>query len=613
MKKSDDIRPLARVLIIENDELRAGTLASTFQELGCEIVGTATSGNEAVRQAEVSRPDLVVVNVALMDDPDVITAAAQIRSLLALPVIAVSESPGHRSRDNDGPKPDSCSLDNGLKCAELQSTTHSWVAKDGPAEMLRPIRKESGETPQDLAEEALRESEAKYRFVVEHAAEAILVAQDGLIKFVNPRCAEISGYSKEELLSMSFRNLIHPEDRELVVTHHLQRMQGDDTPHSRTFRVIDKSGNVKWVENLSVPIMWKGNRASLGMVIDVTDRKKAEETLRQSEEKYRKTLETIADGYYEVDLDGTLTLINDSLCEIMGYQREELQGMNYRRLVEEEEAKRVFEAFYEVFSTGLAKPAFTYEVVKKDGTRRHVSVSISVMRNSMGHRCGFRGIFRDITDRKRAEDKLRASLQEKEILLREIHHRVKNNLAVVNSLLRLQSRHAKDSFHREMFREAQDRIGAMAMAHEKLYQSENLACVRIRDYVGSLVDHLSASTGRVGNKIELTKDIEDLSFGLETAGPLGFILTELVSNCMKHAFPQARKGKINISLHRFNGDAFELVVGDDGIGFPVDVTFEDPRSLGLNLVRIFSRQLLGKLDITNNRGTEIKLTFRTLG
>jgi PAS domain S-box-containing protein len=610
MKTIDDVRPLARILIIENDEMRAENLASTFHEFGCEIVGTATNADEAVHEAEVSRPDLVVVNILLKSDPDFMRAADRIRALLSLPVVYVSHSPKQDSGEKDRPKPDRCSFGKDRECTELQSTVRSCSAK---VERLQHSEQVSGAALEDLAEEALKESEEKYRFIVEHAAEAILVAQDGLIKFVNPRCAEISGYSKVELLSMSFSDLVHPEDRDLVVAHHLQRMQGDDTPWSLTFRAIDKSGNVKWLENLSVPIMWEGRRASLGMVIDVTDRKKAEETLRQSEEKYRKILETIADGYYEVDLDGTLTLINDSLCGIMGYPREELQGMNYRLLVDEEEAKRVFEAFHEVFSTGRAKTAFTYEVVKKDRTRRHVSVSISVMRDSMGHRCGFRGIFRDFTDQKRADDILRASLQEKEILLREIHHRVKNNLAVVNSLLRLQSRHAKDGFHREMFREAQDRIRAMAMAHEKLYQSGNLARVRIRDYVGSLVDHLSASAGRVGNKIELIKNIEDLSFGLETAGPLGFILTELVSNCMKHAFPQARKGKIHISLRRFKGDTFELIVGDDGIGFPGDVALEDPRSLGLNLVRIFSRQLRGKLDIVHNRGTDIKLTFRAVG
>lgn len=613
MKTIDDVRPLARILILENDEMRAENLASTFHELGCEIVGTATNGNEAVHQAEASRPDLVVVNIMLKGDPDIIRAADQIRTLLGFPVVYVSQSPKPASGEKERAMPDRCSFGEDLQSPELREAIDSCSAKDDLNRRLQHSEKSFGPALEDLAEEALKETEEKYRFVVEHAAEAILVAQDGLIKFVNPRCVEISGYSKQELLSMSFSDLIHPEDRELVVAHHLQRMQGDDAPRSRTFRVFDKSGNVKWVENLSVPIMWKGKRASLGMVIDVTDRRKAEETLRQSEEKYRKILETIADGYYEVDLDGTLTLINDSLCEIMGYQREELQGMNFRRLVEEEEARRVFEAFHEVFSTGRANPAFTYEVVKKDGTKRHVSVSISAMRDSIGHRCGFSGTFRDHTDQKRAEDNLRASLQEKEILLREIHHRVKNNLAVVNSLLRLQSRHAKDRFHREMFREAQDRIRAMAMAHEKLYQSGNLAHVRIRDYVGSLVDHLSASAGLVGNKIELIKDIEDLSFGLETAGPLGFILTELVSNCMKHAFPQARKGKIHISLHRFKGDTFELVVGDDGIGFPENVTFDDPRSLGLNLVRIFSRQLRGKLDIVHNRGTDIKLTFRDLG
>ncbi|MBI5248877.1 MAG: PAS domain S-box protein [Desulfomonile tiedjei] len=459
------------------------------------------------------------------------------------------------------------------------------------------------------AEQAFKESEDKYRLVVENAAEAILVVQNGLIKFVNRRCVEISGYSEQELLSMGLAELMHPDDLEMMTQLHLERMQGDNSPHNLTFRLVDRSGNLKWMESLSVMVSWCGGRAALGMVIDITDRKKAEEALRESEEKYRRILETIADGYYEVDPDGTLTLINDSLCEMLSYSREELQGMNFRRLVDTEAVERIYVAFNEVFKTARPNPAFMYKVYRKDGEQLDVSVSISLIRDRMGHRRGFRGIFRDVSDRKRAEERLVESLKEKDVLLREVHHRVKNNLAIVNSLLGIQARYARDDFHQEMFREAQDRIRAMAMAHEKLYRSENLDRVRIGQYVGVLVDHLVTAAGRIGNRIELNKDVGDLAFGLETAGPMGFILTELVSNCVKHAFPKGGGGRIDIRLRRIDGEVVELLVSDNGIGLPADISFSSPKSLGLNLVRIFARQLGAKLEIIRDRGTEIKLTF----
>ncbi len=170
----------------------------------------------------------------------------------------------------------------------------------------------------------------------------------------------------------------------------------------------------------------------------------------------------------------------------------------------------------------------------------------------------------EIEERKRTEaalrtsqEEIRNSLKEKDVLLREIHHRVKNNLAVMSSLLRLQSRYAKDGLHRELFDDAQDRIRSMALAHEKLYQSGNVAELNIKRYMSTLIGHLVVSTGRVGNPIKLEEDVEDMSFGIETAVPLGFIVTELVANCLKHAFPGNREGLIRVSLHRTNTAMFE--------------------------------------------------------
>ncbi len=210
---------------------------------------------------------------------------------------------------------------------------------------------------------------------------------------------------------------------------------------------------------------------------------------------------------------------------------------------------------------------------------------------------------------KKAQDRLKASVLEKEALLREIHHRVKNNLSVISSLLGLQSRYARDEFHRQLFADSKDRIKSMALAHEKLYQSENLSDVNISSYVDSLVDHLIVSAGRGPKHIELTKQIEELVLSLQTISPLGFILTELVSNCLKHAFPRDRRGRISLQLRRINGDHCEVVVADDGIGFPEDFNLERPCTLGLELVKIFVQQLKGQIEILPCEGAAIKVTF----
>ena len=211
---------------------------------------------------------------------------------------------------------------------------------------------------------------------------------------------------------------------------------------------------------------------------------------------------------------------------------------------------------------------------------------------------------------KRAEAQIKASLMEKEVLLREIHHRVKNNLAVMQSMLRLQSRYAQSTEFSRMLEDAQNRIMSMALAHELLYQSENLTYVNVGQYVGKLVHHLVASLSEVGGRVKITNEIQNVNLGIDIAIPLGFILTELISNCLKHAFPEERRGEISVSLQTVGDKEFELKVHDDGAGMAADIDTEHPSAMGLDLVRIFVSQLSGTMEILREKGTDVRIRFR---
>ena len=215
----------------------------------------------------------------------------------------------------------------------------------------------------------------------------------------------------------------------------------------------------------------------------------------------------------------------------------------------------------------------------------------------------------EIESREEIEQKLRSSLQEKEVLLREIHHRVKNNLASVIGLLGLQSEYADNDMQRRSFMDSQDRIRSMALAHEKLYESQNLAELDLKEYIVSLVDHLSMSFPIGHGTIIMSADVEDISLGLDTAIPLGMAISELVSNAYKHAFPDFRDGEIHVAIRILEETLYQAVVTDNGVGIPEDVTFEHPPSLGMDLVATFVDQLDGQIEIVRENGTTVRFTF----
>ena len=204
-----------------------------------------------------------------------------------------------------------------------------------------------------------------------------------------------------------------------------------------------------------------------------------------------------------------------------------------------------------------------------------------------------------------------ASIKEKEVLLGEIHHRVKNNMQLISSLLKLQSAGIKDKQVAEVFKESQERIRSMALVHEKLYRSKNFAEIDFSEYIKTLVISLFRSHGTDVDKIKLKIEAKEVSLDLENAIPCGLIINELISNALKYAFPEDREGEIRITLRPINGDELELLVGDDGIGMPQDLDFSKTEKFGLELVRILAEdQLNGKIDLDRTKGTTYRIRLK---
>jgi PAS domain S-box-containing protein len=326
--------------------------------------------------------------------------------------------------------------------------------------------------------------------------------------------------------------------------------------------------------------------------------------LQQSEERYRSILKNMEEGFYEVDLTGHIAFCNDALCRMLGYSRNELLGMESQRLLAETAFKEVVRtALNEVFHTTddiweiLGDNTFgEYEIVRKDGTRRIMESSITLKVDHDGHPIGFQGVSRDITDRKQAEAKLKAALHEKEILLKEIHHRVKNNLQVISSLLNLQARVLHNEQDRALFQESQQRIRTMALIHEKLYQSADLTRIDFREYVNHLLCDISQSYGSAMRGIQIINDIPAIELHIDTVIPCGLIINELVSNALKYAFPEG-EGTLKIAF-RLTDTRYQLMIQDDGVGLSESFDLNHLDSLGLQLVQgLVEEQLDGTFEL----------------
>ena len=220
-----------------------------------------------------------------------------------------------------------------------------------------------------------------------------------------------------------------------------------------------------------------------------------------------------------------------------------------------------------------------------------------------------RRVISDVTDRKNTEIQLLSVVEQKELLLKEIHHRVKNNMQIISRLIHLQSFHVFDKRDINLFTVVQDRVKSMGLIHGSLYQSEDLSSIKFKDYVTTLTSQL-LNTYANNSNIKLTNNISDISLNMETAIPVGLIINELVTNSLKHAFPDI-KGEVSINIH-IKSEKIELIIKDNGIGLPEDFDIKTPKKLGLQLVNNLIEQLEGTIKLDQSHGTTFKITFKEL-
>jgi PAS domain S-box-containing protein len=278
--------------------------------------------------------------------------------------------------------------------------------------------------PDKKMEAPMYQSEERYWTILDEMEDAYFeVDIAGNYTFVNDSVCHHLGYTREELIGTSFRDQMVKEELEKVYKAFGEIYITGKPQRNIFYKMIRKDGTTGFGEMTGFPL--KNQQGEIigfrGVGRDITERKQMEEYLRQSEEKYRTIIENIQDGYFEVDLAGTLTFFNESLCEIYGYPKEELLGMNNRQYTDKENAKKVFDAFNEIFKTGITGSIFEYEIIRKDGVRRQIEVSASLKKDSSGKPIGFRGTARDITERKRTEEALRKSEEKYRTVLENMH------------------------------------------------------------------------------------------------------------------------------------------------------------------------------------------------
>ncbi len=504
-------------------------------------------------------------------------------------------------------------------------------------------------TARKKAEEAMRESEETYRTVVTRANDGIAIIQDAIIRFANPRLAEMGGYALEEIVGRPFTNFLSPEERQDIKSVYDSRMSGQDVPSKYELHLRRKSGDLLFVEVNTSLISYQNRPAALIIVRDFTRRRRTE--------KLKDSIFRISEAAISSEsLDDLFRSIHRVIADLMPARNFYIalydpvdNILSFPYFVDEYDStpapKHPGRGLTEyVLRTGkplLASPEVFSELERRGEIESIGAPSIDwlgvplridnsaigvlvVQTYTEGVRYGEeeKEILKFVSDqvamavhRKKVDAQVKASLEEKDVLLKEVHHRVKNNMQVISSLLNLQSRHLHDPKVAEAFRDSQRRIRSMALIHERLYQSSDLSRIEFSQYLRNLATHLFHSYQVDANRVRLRIDAEPVYLNINTAIPCGLIVNELVSNSLKHAFPEGRGGEVAVELRRVPEDGYLLRVRDDGVGFPEGLDIRRTETLGMQVVTTLVSQIDGRLEFEKaegSGGTSFILQFNDL-
>jgi PAS domain S-box-containing protein len=532
----------------------------------------------------------------------------------------------------------------------IYATLETTPIKGKDGEYLGAIAGVTDITGRRQAEEALRESEERYSslFFNNNSVSLLIDPDTGRIVDANDAAGRYYGYSRDQLRSMGICDLNRLSSD--TVVRNLVRAKEEKAKHFISTHYL-ADGSKRYVEIYSGPIRVQGKPLFYSIIHDITDRKLAEEALRESEERYRTLIDRLPD-YVIVHRDGILLYVNPVAYSHLGYNEGTLIGKRVLQFIAPE-CHGTAQKAREQRMAGKEFAAYEMKIVARDGSYRTVLVNGAII--NFGGRPANLNVLSDITAlklaeetilranedlekrvfertedlsnanaqltaeisaRARAEAEITRSLEEKELLLREIHHRVKNNLQIVASLLSLQSRYITDEKVLESIQDSQSRVRAMALVHERIYRSHNIAEINLREYLNYLTRQIfqfyaiRQDTTGPQHPTAIEVSIGDIMTDIDTVIPIGLIINELVTNSLKHAFPPGSNGTISIECTCEGASALRFVYHDNGTGMPAGFDWKNTESLGLRLVNSLVDQLNGTIRMGEGEGTTFIITVR---
>jgi len=531
----------------------------------------------------------------------------------------------------------------------IYATLETTPLKGKDGEYLGALAGVTDITGRRQAEEALRESEERYSslFFNNNSVSLLIDPDTGRIVDANDAAGRYYGYTRDQLRSMGIYDL-NQLNRDTVVRN-LMRAKEEKAKHFFSTHYLAE-GSKRYVEIYSGPIRVQGKPLFYSIIHDITDRKLAEEALRESEERYRTLIDKLPD-YVVVHRDGILLYVNPAAAARMGYDAGTLTGRSILPFIAPEYHDTIREVITRRMS-GNELPSYEMKIVARDGSYRTVLVNgaivnfrgrpanLNVLSDITALKQAEEAILRanedlekrvlertedlskanaqltaEISARARAEAEITRSLEEKVLLLREIHHRVKNNLQIVASLLNLQSRYITDEKVLESIQDSQSRVRAMALVHERIYRSHNIAEINLREYLNYLTRQIFQfytirQDNIPQNPTAIQVSMDDIMTDIDTVIPIGLIINELVTNSLKHAFPHGNTGTISIECTREGASALRFVYHDNGTGMPAGFDWKNTESLGLRLVNSLVDQLNGTIRMGEGEGTTFIITVR---
>jgi len=613
------------VLCVDDDAAHLSLEKQWLEEPGAMTVTTALSAPEALREMEAGRFDAVVADHQ-MPGMDGIKLLKEVRG--ANPTLPFILFTGNGRED--------------VVIEAFNDDVDFYLQKTGdPDTQFAQL----GDTIKNAVKlgavwKAFHDSESRYRRLFETARDGILIldAESGEIRDANPFLLTLLGYTLDEMQGKKLWEIGLIQDKALAeqaaaILKEAGYIRYEDLP------LVTKDGQVIDVEFVSNVYREVNENVIQCNIRDISERKRIEMALKKSEIKYRQILDVLNEGIWSIDKDSGTTFVNSLMAEMMGYSVDEMLGRSIFSFMDEP-GKQITLKKIEHLQRGM-KEKHDFEFLQKDGTRICTHLEMVPIIDKDGSYKGAIVGAQDITECKAAEETLKTfsndlerkvavrtsdltdinlnlmteidirldaekqftkRMGEKEVLLREVHHRVKNNLQIIISLLNLQSRYIKDEIALTAFRESQNRVRAMALVHEKLYQSSDLTSIDLNNYLKFLGDHLFKFMDMSGKGITLTMDIQDIFLTIDAAVPIGLIINELISNSLKYAFPNGGIGEITLAIAR-QDHTLTILFKDNGIGIPEDFDWRNVESLGLRLVCSLVEQLDGTIELDRRAGT----------